>query len=834
MSQWWSLLLVITIIISPGLRALTENGMDVVSCREGKESCECDRSAKICHFTLKIRELQTFTSYKFEDERSEEEDLLGPPGDTYYLTSTGFKPSLPPPRNDSTSAGYHPCWRNNVQNIEEFTLINCTVPMTVDGCTHRPYIAINGRTPGPTLIVSEGQKVRVDVHNFLREEGITVHWHGLAQQGTPWMDGVGYLSQSPIQPEKSFEYEFTARPAGTHWYHSHTGAQRMDGLYGAFIVREKSSILESVEGVIGMFEDTPSNHTLILLDFQKERYQTVLNRVRSQLGFYRNKPFSTYAPMRNDSLETAKILTTDHTKVGSVPHWSGLINGLGRYYSTTHSLLSVFNAKPNTAYRFRLIGAQGLYAYRVEIVGHKMTVIATDGHFVRPTEVDYIIIHTGERYDVILNTTQTPNNYLIRAQTLEVANPNSNPNDYIFSGHFAEAILHYDSPSVSKPDPASFYANTITDRRQCTQKNRCRAINCPNKEFPSSLNINCINLNQLQALFPSKDNELPTLSINKNCKDCLHILNFGFMPNSLAATINGRVFTFPSIPYQAYPGSYELDRKNSPHNFCDSCRCENSTIKGCNSTCVNVVTIADGKKYTKGREETIMMVLSAVGNGKKRADLSYSVHLHGHSFYVVHVGYGRYQNGTLTADTPDIQCDQPYCLNPNWQNGSKPDFSKYSKSGKIDRLAIRKDTVTVPAGGYVVIAFKADNPGYWFLHCQIERHHLDGMALILQEYPEPQHPPLPPELMEKVIPYWNRQEKISLGLTVGLALLNLVLGLATGLIGMNCIYRKCLRGERNLLRKGQRLIQKTQPSNCDDGDDREGEQLLEKQQSQSK
>ena len=135
----------------------------------------------------------------------------------------------------------------------------------------------------------------------------------------------------------------------------------------------------------------------------------------------------------------------------------------------------------------------------------------------------------------------------------------------------------------------------------------------------------------------------------------------------------------------------------------------------------------------------------------------------------------------------------------------------------------------VPAGGYVVIAFKADNPGYWFLHCQIERHHLDGMALILQEYPEPQHPPLPPELMKKVIPYWNRQEKISLGLTVGLALLNLVLGLATGLIGMNCIYRKCLRGERNLLRKGQHLIQKTQPNNCDDGDDREGELLLEKQ-----
>ena len=98
-----------------------------------------------------------------------------------------------------------------------------------------------------------------------------------------------------------------------------------------------------------------------------------------------------------------------------------------------------------------------------------------------------------------------------------------------------------------------------------------------------------------------------------------------------------------------------------------------------------------------------------------------------------------------------------------------------------------------------------------------------------QEYLELQHPPLPPKLAAKVIPYWNRIH-VSLGLTIGLGLLNLVLGLATGLIGMNYIYRKCMRGEQNLLKKGQCLVQKTQP-NCDnDDDDREGEKLLGKQE----
>ncbi len=40
---------------------------------------------------------------------------------------------------------------------------------------------------------------------------------------------------------------------------------------------------------------------------------------------------------------------------------------------------------------------------------------------------------------------------------------------------------------------------------------------------------------------------------------------------------------------------------------------------------------------------------------------------------------------------------------------------------------------------YVVISFQADNPGYWFMHCHVEEHLLDGMALLIQEYPDSQH-----------------------------------------------------------------------------------------------
>ena len=53
-------------------------------------------------------------------------------------------------------------------------------------------------------------------------------------------------------------------------------------------------------------------------------------------------------------------------------------------------------------YRFRLIGVQTLYPYKVSVEGHKLTVIATNGVQIdTTTNVDYVIVNAGERYDVV-------------------------------------------------------------------------------------------------------------------------------------------------------------------------------------------------------------------------------------------------------------------------------------------------------------------------------------------------------------------------------------------------------------------------------------------------
>ena len=212
-----------------------DESIDKVKCKDQQAACECDSTKKICNFRLQIEELQTFASYILESNGAEEK-TRGVAGDTYYFNNTGFVPALSPPRNNYTLEYGH-CWYENIATPEDFTSHNCSIPMIVDGRTYRMYIAVNGQIPGPTLIVTEGQMVRVDVHNKLTNEGVTIHWHGMYLKGSPWMDGVAFVSQAPITPGAVFQYRFEATPAGTHWYHSHLGAQRT---FGALIVREKN------------------------------------------------------------------------------------------------------------------------------------------------------------------------------------------------------------------------------------------------------------------------------------------------------------------------------------------------------------------------------------------------------------------------------------------------------------------------------------------------------------------------------------------------------------------------------------------------------------------
>lgn len=74
-------------------------------------------------------------------------------------------------------------------------------------------------------------------------------------------------------------------------------------------------------------------------------------------------------------------------------------------------------------------------------------------------------------------------------------------------------------------------------------------------------------------------------------------------------------------------------------------------------------------------------------------------------------------------------------------------IQELDKQGKLKRRLFRapqKDTVTVPDGGYSIIRFVADNPGYWLFHCHIEFHAEIGMALVFKVGEHEEMAPVPP------------------------------------------------------------------------------------------
>jgi len=100
-------------------------------------------------------------------------------------------------------------------------------------------LGYNAQWPGPTIRATEGDTIRVNFKNNLKET-TGIHFHGIDFDNF-FMDGVPFVTQKPIPPGETFTYEFVAKPAGSMMYHSHHNAtdQVGRGLLGAFIIDPK-------------------------------------------------------------------------------------------------------------------------------------------------------------------------------------------------------------------------------------------------------------------------------------------------------------------------------------------------------------------------------------------------------------------------------------------------------------------------------------------------------------------------------------------------------------------------------------------------------------------
>ena len=345
---------------------------------------------------------------------------------------------------------------------------------------------------------------------------------------------------------------------------------------------------------------------------------------------------------------------------------------------------------------------------RFSINDHKLRVMGTDGYLVEPVEVDYIAIHSGERYDFLLEASQTSGDYWMKAETFGIDRTSSESAPYEFFNYTAEAILHYSG--LDKPRSTE-YQSIPHSPRDCSP---CQMLNCPFGQFHPSYNIDCISVDTLRLVQATPSSEMPD-----ETPDVTHFLNLaGFTGRAKPkSSINDKLFRLPEYPLTTH---YD---KNNPASICDiNSVCDIEA--GCECT-----TILDIPYNV-----TVRLVISTVGEADNR---NHPFHIHGHSVHVLKIGYREYssEDGFLTGSSRDLTCtedgddletlDDIRCPKPRFRS-SNTTFSR-------DKFTVRKDTFIVPSGGYVVVQFRSDNPGYWLPHCHIEVYQREGMALVIRE-----------------------------------------------------------------------------------------------------
>jgi FtsP/CotA-like multicopper oxidase with cupredoxin domain len=223
--------------------------------------------------------------------------------------------------------------------------------------------AFNRQVPGPTLRVTEGDQVRLNVTNNLPEE-TSVHWHGLIVPNE--MDGPAFITQPPIEPGETYTYEYTVSQAGTFFYHSHLEPDRQQalGMYGALIIDPA--------------EPTPDEWDL--------EYTIQLQEWLEREGY-------TYPAMLME---------------GALPNFF-TING--KAYPATDTI----RMEVGERVLLRFIGSNNNFIHPMHVHGGPFEIVATDGNPV-PEEgrilKDTVNVGPGERYDVIW-TAREPGSWLL-------------------------------------------------------------------------------------------------------------------------------------------------------------------------------------------------------------------------------------------------------------------------------------------------------------------------------------------------------------------------------------------------------------------------------------
>ena len=230
--------------------------------------------------------------------------------------------------------------------------------------------AFGNSIPGPEIRLKAGERVRRRFVNGLPQNS-AVHWHGIRIANA--MDGAAGLTQEPVKPGETFDYDFVAPDPGTYWYHSHDRSweQMARGLSGPLIV-------DDAEPWAGLEGAATRELTLLLDDW-----------------FLR---------------EDAKL---DEDSFGALHEWAHA-GRIGNTFTVNGTMNPELKVRAGERLRVRLVNAANARIMPIRIAGeddndHRTKVIALDGHPVAPRDAGAgVLLTPAQRADLVIDCTGEP------------------------------------------------------------------------------------------------------------------------------------------------------------------------------------------------------------------------------------------------------------------------------------------------------------------------------------------------------------------------------------------------------------------------------------------
>ncbi|KJY00741.1 conidial pigment biosynthesis oxidase arb2 brown2 like protein [Zymoseptoria brevis] len=295
-----------------------------------------------------------------------------------------------------------------------------------DGGHWRPLFVGNSESPFATINCNEGDTLHIHIQNDLGFP-TQLHWVGVNHGSATWNDGSAGVTAYPILPRANWTSVIrTEGQWGLKWYLDHVSTPSVDGNYGTIWIRPAADRMRPYHLISSckheqqaMLDAEGKPAHVVMYNYQHREMPGLLAQLQGE-GY---DPYCFQSVLINGKgrvhCRPAEVTALNGKSIdshGCVYQPSGAI-GYGQC-EPSNGDYEIIETENRRWMMMNFVNPGLEHPWRVSIDNHKMWIIANDGGFVQPQEVDIIQVTNAERVTVMVRLDQEAADYPIRFHAL--------------------------------------------------------------------------------------------------------------------------------------------------------------------------------------------------------------------------------------------------------------------------------------------------------------------------------------------------------------------------------------------------------------------------------